>query len=79
MLSEGVEQPIGDYLASLKQAPGRQHHFGTGSEAEEWALPPPQVAPGRDNPYRTNLTEAMLMEQDNPELAAALKKEARGG
>ena len=33
VLSGGVEQPVGDYLASLKQAPEWQHHFGASSEA----------------------------------------------
>ena len=80
-LNSGVEQPLGDYLAGLKQSPDWQHHFsasgakgmGTGGFA-------PSVAPGQTNPYRTgNLTEAMLLEAKNPELAKALKAEALQG
>lgn len=78
VLSGGVEQPVGDYLASLKQAPEWQHHFGASSEARGMgSTSGSTVAPGRDNPYRTgNLTEAMYLERDNPELAKALKAEA---
>lgn len=78
VLSGGVEQPIGEYLTNLKQAPEWQHHFGASSEARGMgSTASSSVTPGRDNPYRTgNLTEAIIMERDNPELAAALKKEA---
>ena len=81
VLSGGVEQPVGEYLASLKQAPEWQHHFGASSEARGMgSTTTSSVTPGRENPYRTgNLTEAVLMERDNPELAAALKKEAQRG
>jgi len=38
------------------------------------------VAPGVDNPYRSgNLTAAIALEMQNPELAAALKAEAMRG
>ena len=47
--------------------------MGTGGSA-------PSVAPGQTNPYRTgNLTEVMLLEAKNPELAKALKAEAAQG
>ena len=78
MLNSGVEQPLGDYLANLKSAPDWQHHFsasgsrGTGSTGATTT-----VAPGMTNPYRTgNLTEAMKLEVNNPELAKQLKAEA---
>lgn len=79
VLSGGVEQPIGDYLANLKQAPEWQHHFGASSGARGMGTTTnsSSVTPGRDNPYRTgNLTEAMKLEMSNPELAQALKAEA---
>ena len=81
VLSSGVEQPLGDYLANLKAAADWQHHFsasgsrGTGSTGATTS-----VAPGMTNPYRTgNLTEAMRLEVTNPELAKQLKAEAKAG
>jgi len=44
------------------------------------ASPAASVAPGMDNPYRSkNLTAALKLEIENPELAAALKAEAARG
>ena len=41
------------------------------------AAPSSGYAPGAVNPYKAgNLTEAIQMEMENPELAAALKREA---
>ena len=78
LLNSGVEQPLGDYLANLKSSPDWQHHFsasgsrGTGSTGATQT-----IAPGMPNPYRTgNLTEALKLEVNNPELAAQLKAEA---
>ena len=80
-LNSGVEQPLGDYLAGLKQSPDWQHHFSAvGSKGMGTSGFAPSVAPGQANPYRTgNLTEAMLLEAKNPELAKALKAEATQG
>ena len=80
VLSGGVEQPVGEYLANLKHAPEWQHHFGASSEARGMGSTTSSVTPGRENPYRNgNLTEAIILERDNPDLAAALKKEAQRG
>jgi hypothetical protein len=77
ILDGGVEQPLGDYLANLKQAPGWQHHFGASGAQGMGTSTARSVAPGMENPYRTgNLTEAMALEVTNPELAKALKAEA---
>ena len=81
VLNSGVEQPLGDYLAGLKQSPDWQHHFGaSGAKGMGTGGSAPSIAPGQTNPYRTgNLTEAMLLEARNPELAKALKAEASQG
>ena len=78
VLNGGVEQPLGDYLASLKNSSEWQHHFGASGAQGMGAAAGGSVAPGRDNPYRSgNLTEAMKLEVENPDLAKALKAEAR--
>lgn len=80
VLAGGVEQPLGDYLANLRQSPDWQHHFGASGARGMGAAPVSAVAPGMNNPYRSgNLTEAMQLEMSNPELARALKAEAARG
>ena len=81
VLNGGVEQSLSDYLGNLKQSKEWQHHFsaggsrGMGSNAAS-----PSVAPGMKNPYRTgNMTEALQLEVENPELAKVLKAEAQRG
>jgi len=76
----GVEQSLGEYLSNLKQSTEWQHHFGASTSAGMGASPAPSIAPGRDNPYRSgNLTEALRLEVENPELAKAFKAEAGRG
>ena len=80
VLNGGVEQPLGDYLANLKASSDWQHHFGASGAQGMGSAAGGSVAPGRDNPYRNgNLTEAMRLEVENPDLAKALKAEARRG
>ena len=80
VLNGGVEQPLNDYLAALKNSADWQHHFGASGAQGMGAAAGGSVAPGRDNPYRNgNLTEAMRLEVENPDLAKALKAEARRG
>lgn len=80
VLNGGVEQPLGDYLANLKQSAEWQHHFSASGARGMGATPTSTVAPGVTNPYRTgNLTEALRLEISNPELAQALKAEAARG
>ena len=81
VLNGGVEQSLSDYLGNLKQSKDWQHHFaaggsrGMGSNAAS-----PSVAPGMTNPYKTgNMTEAIKLEVENPELAKVLKAEASRG
>ena len=80
VLNGGVEQPLGEYLANLKQSSEWQHHFGASPAAGMGSAPTSSVAPGRENPYKTgNLTEALRLEVENPELAKAFKAEAGRG
>jgi len=80
VLHGGVEQPLGEYLANLRQSAEWQHHFGAAPANGMGAAPSATVAPGRTNPYRTgNLTEALRLEAENPALAQALKAEAKRG
>ena len=80
VLNGGVEQPLGDYLANLKASSDWQHHFGASGAQGMGSAAGGSVAPGRSNPYREgNLTEAMRLEVENPDLAKALKAEARRG
>ena len=81
VLSEGVEQPFGDYVQNLKQSSQWQHHFGASSSRGIGATDgSASVAPGMANPYRNgNLTEAIRLEVENPDLARALRSEARKG
>lgn len=76
----GVDQPLNSYLSNLKQAPEWQHHFGASPAAGMGSAPSASVAPGKENPYKTgNLTEALRLEVENPELAKAFKAEAGRG
>ena len=80
LLHGGVEQELGTYLQHLKQSPDWQHHFGASGSKGMNAAGVVSVAPGRENPYRSgNLTEALRLEVENPELAKALKAEANKG
>ena len=81
-LNGGVETPLGDYIANLKQAPEWQHHFSASGARGIGAVPTSVVAPGVTNPWRPesrNITEQMRLRVTNPELAAALEAEARRG
>jgi hypothetical protein len=88
VIKGGVEVPLDQYLATLKQ-PGSdwEHHFlptakkGMGTPT---ASPGGAPAPGeQQNPYLPgpgqNLTMQMMLEATQPELAAALKAEAGVG
>ena len=77
MLDGGVEQPLDTYLSNLKNSEQWQHHFGaTGTRG--MGTSDVTIAPGRANPFRDgNLTEAMQLRKENPELAQALELEAK--
>nr|AFX83782.1 phage minor structural protein GP20 [uncultured Mediterranean phage MEDS1 group]BAR22087.1 phage minor structural protein GP20 [uncultured Mediterranean phage uvMED]BAR22097.1 phage minor structural protein GP20 [uncultured Mediterranean phage uvMED]BAR39063.1 phage minor structural protein GP20 [uncultured Mediterranean phage uvMED] len=81
VLNGGVEQDLSTYLTSLKNpGSGWEHHFKPSSAAGMGAKPSPisNVSGGTDNPWKTgNLTQQLIMENENPELSAVLKREAQ--
>ena len=81
VLNGGVEQDLNTYLTSLKNpGSGWEHHFKPSSAAGMGAKPSPisNVSVGTDNPWKTgNLTQQIIMENENPDLAAVLKREAQ--
>ena len=81
IINGGVEQDLTAYLSSLKNpGSGWEHHFKPSSAAGMGAKPSPisNVSGGTDNPWNTgNLTQQLIMENENPELAAVLKREAQ--
>ena len=81
VLNGGVEQNLGTYLTGLKNpGSGWEHHFKPSSAAGMGAKPTPtsNVGGGQTNPWKTgNLTQQMLISEQNPQLAAVLKQEAQ--
>ena len=81
VLNGGVEQDLNLYLTSLKNpGSGYEHHFKPSTAAGMGAKPSPigNVSGGSENPWKTgNLTQQLIMENENPELAAVLKREAQ--
>ena len=81
IIDGGVEQDLNAYLTSLKNpGSGWEHHFKPSSAAGMGAKPSPvgNVSGGSDNPWKTgNLTQQLIMENENPDLAAVLKREAQ--
>ena len=81
ILNGGVEQDLDSYLTSLKNpGSGWEHHFKPSTAAGMGAKPTPtsNVGGGQVNPWKTgNLTQQMLLLEQNPQLAAVLKQEAQ--
>ena len=81
VLNGGVEQNLGAYLTSLKNpGSGWEHHFKPSSAAGMGAKPSPvaNAGGGQVNPWKTgNLTQQMLLSEQDPQLAAVLKQEAQ--
>ena len=81
VLNGGVEQNLTSYLTSLKNpGSGWEHHFKPSSAAGMGAKPSPtsNTGGGQVNPWNTgNLTQQLIMENENPDLAAVLKREAQ--
>ena len=81
VLNGGVEQDLNTYLTSLKNpGSGWEHHFKPGSAAGMGAKPSPvaNAGGGQVNPWKTgNLTQQMLLSEQDPQLAAVLKQEAQ--
>ena len=81
VLNGGVEQDLNTYLSSLKNpGSGWEHHFKPSSAAGMGAKPSPisNAGGGQVNPWKTgNITQQMLISEQNPQLAAVLKQEAQ--
>ena len=81
VLNGGVEQNLNTYLTSLKNpGSGWEHHFKPSTAAGMGAKPTPtsNVGGGQVNPWKTgNITQQMLISEQNPQLAAVLKQEAQ--
>ena len=81
ILNGGVEQDLDSYLTSLKNpGSGWEHHFKPSSAAGMGAKPSPiaNASGGQVNPWKTgNLTQQMLLLEQDPQLAAVLKQEAQ--
>ncbi len=81
IINGGVEQDLNAYLTSLKNpGSGWEHHFKPSTAAGMGAKPSPvgNVSGGSENPWKTgNLTQQLIMETENPDLAAVLKREAQ--
>ena len=83
VLNGGVQQDLNAYISNLKNpGSGWEHHFKPSSAAGMGAKPTPtsNVSPGMTNPWKEgsiNLTQQMVLESTEPDLAAVLKKEAQ--
>jgi muconolactone delta-isomerase len=81
VLNGGVEQDLNSYLMSLKNpGSGYEHHFKPSSAAGMGAKPSPvaNAGGGPVNPWKTgNLTQQMLLLEQDPQMAAVLKQEAQ--
>ena len=81
VLNGGVEQNLTNYLTSLKNpGSGWEHHFKPSSAAGMGAKPSPIASTGRGqpNPWKTgNITQQMLISEQDPQMAAVLKQEAQ--
>ena len=81
VLNGGVEQDLTNYLTGLKNpGSGWEHHFKPSSAAGMGAKPSPtsNAGGGQVNPWKTgNLTQQMILSEQDPQLAAVLKQEAQ--
>ena len=81
VLNGGVEQNLGTYLTGLKNpGSGWDHHFKPSSAAGMGAKPSPvaNAGTGQPNPWKSgNVTQQMLISEQDPQLAAVLKQEAQ--
>lgn len=79
----GIEHPLDAHLQTLRSAgSGWDHHFAAVTARGMGATASASPSAGTRNPYKPesfNLTEALRLEADNPELARALKAEAGRG
>ena len=81
VLEGGIEHDLNTHLSSLKNpGSGWEHHFKPSSAAGMGAKPSPvaNTSGSTVNPWKTgNLTRQIIMENEDPDLAAVLKREAQ--
>ena len=81
VLEGGIEHDLNTHLSSLKNpGSGWEHHFKPSSAAGMGAKPSPtsNAGGGQVNPWKTgNLTQQMILLEQDPQLAAVLKQEAQ--
>ena len=83
VIVNGIEQPLNAYLTQLRNpGSGWEHHFAATGTRGMGSAPSTSGLPGVVNPYKRetfNLTDALRLEAENPDLAKALKAEAGRG
>jgi hypothetical protein len=83
VIVNGIEQPLNAYLTQLRNpGSGWEHHFRSSGAVGMGSAPSANGLPGVVNPFKKetfNLTEAVRLEVENPDLAKALKAEASRG
>ena len=80
VLNGGVEQDFNTYLSLKNPGSGWEHHFKPSSAAGMGAKPSPvaNAGGGQPNPWKTgNITQQMLLSEQDPQMAAVLKQEAQ--
>lgn len=81
IIDGGVEQDFTNFISTLK-SPGSNfdHHFNPSNKSGMGAKPSPvaNAGTGQANPWKSgNLTQQMLLSEQDPQLAAVLKQEAQ--
>ena len=83
VIVNGIEQALNAYLTQLRNpGSGWEHHFAATGTRGMGSAPSTTGLPGVVNPYKRetfNLTEALRLEAENPDLAKALRAEAGRG
>ena len=80
ILEGGIKQDLDLYIKKLKNpGSGWEHHFKPSAAAGMGAKPSPtsNAGGGQPNPWKTgNITQQMLISEQDPQLAAVLQREA---
>ena len=80
ILEGGIKQDLDLYIKKLKNpGSGWEHHFKPSTAAGMGAKPSPtsNAGGGQPNPWKTgNITQQMLISEQDPQLAAVLQREA---
>ena len=81
IIDGGVEQDFTNFISTLK-SPGSNfdHHFNPSNKSGMGAKPSPvaNAGTGQPNPWKSgNVTQQMLISEQDPQMAAVLKQEAQ--